>query len=135
MIAKMLAKQCSMTLNVVKEIPSVINAAPSNAVPFTAENMIDVYLATEEDAQGFKTVVFESDEQIIDVLQLSLVDGRLITASDVVKGDIESTPESAAEVMISQDMAQVLFGSGSAIGKTIWLAKNADPVKSHWCLQ
>ena len=72
----------------VKEIPSVINAAPSNAVPFTAENMIDVYLATEEDAQGFKTVVLESDEQIIDVLQLSLVDGRLITASDVVKGDI-----------------------------------------------
>ena len=107
----------------------VINAAPSNAVPFTAENMIDVYLATEEDAQGFKTVVFESDEQIIDVLQLSLVDGRLITASDVVKGDIESTPQSAAEVMVSQDMAQVLFGNDSAIGKTIWLAKNADPVK------
>lgn len=116
-------------LNRVKAIPAVINAAPSNAVPFTAENMIDVYLATEEDAQGFKTVVFESDEQIIDVLQLSLIDGRLITASDVVKGEIESTPQSASEVMISQDMAKVLFGDDSAIGKTIWLAKSADPVK------
>ena len=113
----------------VKDIPAVINAAPSNAVPFTAENMIDVYLATEEDAQGYKTVVFESDEQIFDVLQLSLVDGRLITASDVVKGEISVTPQNASEVMISEDMAKVLFGDDSAIGKTIWLAKNADPVK------
>ena len=113
----------------VKDIPAVINAAPSNAVPFTAENMIDVYLATEEDAQGYKTVVFESDEQIFDVLQLSLVDGRLITASDVVKGEISVTPQNASEVMISDDMAKVLFGDDSAIGKTIWLAKNADPVK------
>jgi putative ABC transport system permease protein len=113
----------------VKDIPSVINAAPSNAVPFTAENMIDVYLATEEDAQGYKTVVFESDEQIFDVLQLSLVDGRLITAADVVKGSVELTPQNASEVMISEDMAKVLFGDDSAIGKTIWLAKSADPVK------
>lgn len=113
----------------VKDIPSVINAAPSNAVPFTAENMIDVYLTTDKDTQGYKTVVFESDEQLVDVLQLSLVDGRFINASDVIRGELESTPQSAAEVMISENMAKVLFADDSAIGKTIWLAKNADPVK------
>lgn len=112
----------------VKALPTVINVAPSNAVPFTAENMIDVFLETAEDAQGYKTVVVESDEQIFDVLQLSLVEGRFITANDVIKGGYEDTTEVASQVMISQEMAQVLFGEQSAIGKTIWLSKNADPV-------
>ena len=48
----------------VKQMPNVINVAPSNAVPFTAENMINVYLTAEEEAQEYKTVVFHSDENI-----------------------------------------------------------------------
>jgi len=113
----------------VKTVPQVISVAPSNAVPFTAENMINVYLGTEEDAQEYKTVVIETDENIFDVLQLSLIEGRFITAADVIKGAVDSTPQNAAEVMISQDMATVLFGEQSAIGQTIWLAKASDPVK------
>jgi putative ABC transport system permease protein len=113
----------------VKNMANVINIAPSNAVPFTAENMINVYLATEEDAQEYKTVVFHSDENIFDVLQLSLVEGRLLTASDVIKGESSATPENASQVMISQDMAIALFGDQSAVGQTIWLAKNSDPVQ------
>jgi putative ABC transport system permease protein len=113
----------------VKSMPNVINIAPSNAVPFTAENMINVYLTAEEDAQEYKTVVFHSDENIFDVLQLSLVEGRLLTASDVIKGESSATPENASQVMISQDMAIALFGDQSAVGQTIWLAKNSDPVQ------
>jgi putative ABC transport system permease protein len=124
-----IGRSLSNDITRVKDIPRVINVAPSNAVPFTAENMIDVYLATEEDAQGYKTVIFESDEQIFDVFQLALIEGRMINASDVIKGEREQTPQNASEVMISEDMAKVLFAEESAIGKTIWLEKNADPVK------
>lgn len=113
----------------VKSIPEVISVAPSNAVPFTAENMINVYLTNDDDAQEYKTVVFESDENIFNVLQLSLVDGKQFTGADIIKGETESTPQNAAEVMISQDMAKALFNDQSAIGKTIWLSKNADPVQ------
>ncbi|NQZ90224.1 MAG: ABC transporter permease [Colwellia sp.] len=113
----------------VKNMPNVINVAPSNAVPFTAERMINVYLATEEDAQEYKTVVFHSDENIFDVLQLSLIEGRLLNASDVIKGETSTTPENASQVMISQDMATALFADQPALGQTIWLAKNADPVQ------
>jgi len=113
----------------VKNMPDVINIAPSNAVPFTAENMINVYLATTEDAQEYKTVVFHSDENIFDVLQLSLIEGRLLNASDVIKGESSATPENASQVMISQDMATALFADQPAVGQTIWLAKNADPVQ------
>ena len=113
----------------VKNMPNVINVAPSNAVPFTAERMINVYLATEEDAQEYKTVVFHSDENIFDVLQLSLIEGRLLNASDVIKGETSTTPENSSQVMISQDMATALFADQPALGQTIWLAKNADPVQ------
>lgn len=113
----------------VKSMANVINVAPSNAVPFTAENMINVYLSAEEDAQEYKTAVFESDESIFDVLQLSLVEGRMLTANDVIKGEASSTPENASQVMISQDMAIALFADQPALGQTIWLAKNSDPVQ------
>jgi len=113
----------------VKKMANVINISPSNAVPFTAENMINVYLATAEDAQEYKTVVFHSDENIFDVLQLSLIEGRMLTASDVIKGENSATPENASQVMISQDMAVALFADQSAVGKTIWLEKNGDPVQ------
>jgi len=113
----------------VKQMVNVINVAPSNAVPFTAENMINVYLTAQEDAQEYKTVVFHSDENIFDVLQLSLVEGRMLTASDVIRGEDSVTPQNASQVMISKDMAKVLFGEQSAVGQTIWLAKNSDPVQ------
>jgi putative ABC transport system permease protein len=113
----------------VKNMANVINIAPSNAVPFTAENMINVYLAAAEDAQEYKTVVFHSDENIFDVLQLSLIEGRLLTASDVIRGANDTTPENASQVMISQDMATALFSDQSAVGQTIWLSKNSDPVQ------
>ncbi|MCO4799440.1 MAG: ABC transporter permease [Colwelliaceae bacterium] len=113
----------------VKNMPNVINVAPSNAVPFTAENMINVYLSNEEDAQEYKTVVFQSDENIFDVLQLSLIEGKQFTASDIIKGAEGTTPENASQVMISQDMATALFADKSPLGQTIWLAKNADPVQ------
>jgi len=113
----------------VKKMENVINVAPSNAIPFTAENMINVYLTAEEDAQEYKTVVFQSDENIFDVLQLSLIEGRMLTASDVIRGEDSVTLENAAQVMISQEMAKVLFVDQSAIGQTIWLEKNGDPVQ------
>jgi len=116
-------------LSRIKKIPDVINVAPSNAVPFTAENMIAVYLTNEKEVQGYKTVVFETDENIFDVLQLSLIEGRMFNASDVIKGSIDSTSQNAAEVMISQDMAIALFGEQSAVGQTIWLAEGEDPVQ------
>jgi putative ABC transport system permease protein len=113
----------------VKNMANVINVAPSNAVPFTAENMINVYLSDDEDAQEYKTVVFQSDENIFDVLNLSLIEGKQFTAIDVIKGEESQTPENASQVMISQDMATALFADQPALGQTIWLAKNADPVK------
>ncbi len=113
----------------VRNEAKVVSVAPSNAVPFTAENVVNVYLSAEEEAQQFPTVVVESDENIFDVLALSLVEGRMLTASDVIKGPMETTQENAAVVMISEELAQMMYPNQSPIGQTLWLAKGSDPVQ------
>lgn len=113
----------------VKQMPDVVNVAASNAVPFTAENMISVYADSGENAQEHLTAVFESDENIFDVLNLSLIEGRWLTAADVIKGEASSLTERASVVMLSEDMAKDMFGGESAVGKTIWLEKSGDPVQ------
>jgi len=113
----------------IKQFPGVEAVTASNAVPFTAENVIGVYLEDIEDAQRYQSVVFEADEQIFDVLQIELLEGRQFTSADVIKGSRSQVTEDSSEVMISEDMAKVLFGEESAIDKTVWLSKGADPVK------
>ena len=113
----------------VKQFPSVVSITPSAAVPFTAENVVNVYLETGEDAQGHQTVIFDADESIVSVLDLSLIEGRWINESDVIRGHADEVTENASIMMISQDMANVLFPESSAVGQTVWLSNQGDPVK------
>ncbi|GLX78350.1 ABC transporter permease [Thalassotalea insulae] len=113
----------------VQQMPGVVNIAPSNAVPFTAENVIKVFTSAEKEAQPYRTVVFESDENLFDVLSLQLIEGRWLTAADVIKGEQANLTERAPVVMVSEDMAKALFGDSSAIGQTIWLEAQGDPVQ------
>jgi len=113
----------------VKQFPSVVSVTPSTAVPFTAENVVNVYLETGEDAQGHQTVIFDADESIISVLDLSLIEGRWIDENDVIRGHAEEVTENASIMMISQDMAKALFPDASAVGQTVWLSNQGEPVK------
>ncbi|WP_448547098.1 ABC transporter permease [Thalassotalea fusca] len=113
----------------VKQFPSVVSVTPSTAVPFTAENVVNVYLETGEDAQGHQTVIFDADESIISVLDLSLIEGRWITENDVIRGHAEEVTENASIMMISQDMAKTLFPASSAVGQTVWLSNQGEPAK------
>lgn len=113
----------------VKQVADVVEVAPSNAVPFTAENMISVYADPNEEAQNYLTVVVESDESLFKVLDLKLIDGRWLNAADVVRGERSTIEQSAPVVMLSEEMARVMFGDQPAVGKTVWLEKGGDPVQ------
>lgn len=107
----------------------VSGVARSNAVPFAAENIVNVYREASEEAEQFLAIVFEADHNLPQVLGLSLLAGRNLTQAD----QVVTTPEkggSAASVMLSEDMADALFsGVSNAIGKTVWLSPSSDPVQ------
>jgi len=115
-------------LESISSFPGVEAVTAVNTIPFNAESVIGVYLEDSEDARRYQSVVFEADEQIFDVLQLKLLDGRQFSASDIIKGAKAENSRIASEVMISEEMASVLFQDESPIGKIVWLNKGADPV-------
>lgn len=109
-----------------RQFPGVEAVSPSSAVPFTAENLVRVYTQTEEDAKPYLSVIFDGEDNLMEVLELELIEGRRFTAADVIR----DTNIQNAEVMISVDMAQVLFGEQSAVGKTFYLGpQGSDAVK------
>jgi len=108
--------------------PQVLAVTRSNDSPFMAEDIVSVYTETGESAERFETVIFDADEQFTHTLQLQLRDGRFLNESDVTIAH-EQDGLSASVVMISEDMAKALFNQQSAIGKTLYLSREGDPVQ------
>lgn len=108
-----------------KAIEEVVAVTATDQVPFAAEVVRDVYLSTDEQAESYKTNIFSADEQLFEVLNLTLVAGRSFTFADVI-----TEPEAKnSEVMISESMAKALFADDNALDKTLWLNKGTDAVK------
>ena len=111
------------------QLPGVTAVTPNSEAPFEAEAVRRVYVDTRDDAEGFQTVVINGQANMTQVLGLTLLEGRGFNRLDEVWGAQGSEAASAAVVMISEAMAQVLFPDESPLGKTIWLAQNSDPVE------
>ncbi|GAA0349500.1 ABC transporter permease [Bowmanella denitrificans] len=112
----------------IKALPGVQDVARTYAVPFTAEDVVELYQTNEENAQPMQTAVFEAETSLLDVLQLKLLDGRRLSSADEVI-DGTGASQGAASVMVSEALAKALFNEQSAVGKTLWLSKGGDPVQ------
>jgi putative ABC transport system permease protein len=113
----------------IRQLPGVINATPNNQVPFGAEAVSNVYLETGDEPQPYQTNIFDFDYSGFEVLGLQLIEGRHFTQSEVIRHDPSQSDARASVVMISQDQAEALFPGEPALGKTIWLAANSQPVE------
>ncbi len=116
-------------LEKLKQLPGVISATTTNQVPFGAEDVSQVFLETGDEPQPYQTNIFDFDYTGFEVLGLQLIDGRHFTQSEVIRHDPSQSDAKAAVVMISEDQAESLFPGESALGKTIWLAANSQPVE------
>ncbi|GAC17832.1 ABC transporter permease [Paraglaciecola arctica] len=113
----------------IKALPGVINASPVTQRPFDAQGIQKVYLDATNEAQEYDTNIFTGDANFHEVLQLSLIEGRLFRENEIVTGKKDELNATPPIVMVSEDMAKALFPDGDALGKTIWLAKGASPVE------
>ena len=111
------------------QLPGVSAVTPNSEAPFEAEAVRRVYVDTQDDAEGYQTVVINGRANITQVLGLKLLEGRGFNPIDEVWAAEDSQAAPAAVVMISEAMAQALFPDESPLGKTIWLSQNSDPVE------
>jgi putative ABC transport system permease protein len=63
------------------------------------------------------------------VLKLSLIEGRFFTENEIITGKTDELSSIPPIVMISEDMAKVLFPDNNALGKTIWMEKGGSPAE------
>ena len=116
-------------LEKLRQLPGVINATPNSQVPFGARAVSNVYLETGDEPQPYQTNIFDLDYTGLEVLGLELLEGRDFNQSEVIRHDPSQSDAKAAVVLISQDQAEALFPGESALGQTIWLADNSEPVE------
>lgn len=113
----------------IKALPGVINVSPASQRPFEAQGAQQVYLEATEEAQEYDTNIFTGDANLHKVLELSLIEGRFFRENEIITGKRDELSSSPPIVMISQDMAQVLFPDDDALGKTIWFEKGGSPAE------
>ena len=112
-----------------KQLPGVINATTATQIPFAAESVSSVFLEAGDEPQAYQTNIFDLDVGALDVLGLQLIDGRNFNESEVIRHDPSQSDLLPSVAMISSSQAEALFPGESAIGKTIWLEENAQPVQ------
>jgi putative ABC transport system permease protein len=112
-----------------KALPGVIDVSPVSQRPFDARGIQKVYLEATEEAQEYDTNIFSGDANLSQVLALSLIEGRFFRPDEIISGNRDDLSSTSPIVMVSEDMAKVLFPEGDALGKTIWLEKGGAPVE------
>ncbi|HEY0799408.1 MAG TPA: FtsX-like permease family protein [Steroidobacteraceae bacterium] len=114
-------------LEYLRSLPGVIAADVSNAIPQTRAGLRSLVSPNQDLKNNKRSVfVYQSTDAIIDVLGLHLVRGRMFNADSVLPAPPHadaSHPGFGTEVVITEDLATKLYGSGKrALGKPMYFS-------------
>jgi len=108
-------------LQVLRQLPGVQNATPSNSYPLRGSGWDDaVRLKPDQVQDSSGSTIYFADEHFVDTLDLKLIAGRNFRAEEVGHMDMRYRLAPPI-VMITKALAQKLFPGDSAVGKTIYM--------------
>lgn len=113
--------QIRADLQVLRQLPGVQNATPSNSYPLRGDGWDDAVRLKPDQAQDSSgSTIYFADEHFVDTLGLKLIAGRNFRAEEV--GHMDMRYKLAPPlVMITRALAEKLFPGDTAVGKTIYL--------------
>lgn len=113
--------QIRADLQVLRQLPGVQDATPSNSYPLRGDGWDDaVRLKPDQLQDSSGSTIYFADEHFVDTLGLKLIAGRNFRAEEV--GHMDMRYKLAPPlVMITKALAQKLFPGDTAVGKTIYL--------------
>ncbi len=117
------ASLISTDLATLRKLPGVVNAYATNSVPLSNGGWsMRAYLEPVNPSQGQSgpmTAIYFVDNNTVETLGLKLVAGRNFRASEI--GDfIPRSQRQPAVVMVTRDLADKLYPSGDALGKSLY---------------
>ncbi len=116
-------------IDLLKKIPGVTNITPAINIPFSAQNVQEIYTENGENAQSFQTNFFDFDLQGISTLGVKIIAGRDFNDNEVIRHNPSNSQLRPAVVLISESMSKAMFKEENAIGRTLYLAKDDYPVE------
>lgn len=112
-----LNQQVEVDEQILRDIPGVIDAVTTNAVPLQGSGSgSSLSLEDKPDAGEFPTGVFRGDEHLLNTLGVELLEGRNFTANEVAYNNQQSD----SVVIVNQSLATKMFPNGDALGKTVY---------------
>ncbi len=113
------------------KIAGVSGVLLTSEIPLDSQraNVHAVFLDNSEDAKDNLIERFDSDEKLLSMIDATLVEGRNFNPTEIIRGQMGEVDPTVAVVMVSEAFAGAVFPGESALGKTLWLSKGAEPVK------
>lgn len=116
-------------IKLLQKLPEVQLVTPAMEIPFAAGRGVDIFKSDDDEAQSFKTNIFDLNEHGLDILGVELKDGRYFNADEIRHFNPESQTLTPSKVLISDTLSIALFGSEQSVGQTIWLDDKSQPVE------
>lgn len=114
-------------LRLLRQTPGIVDASHISAIPVSGGgSSTGVRLIPDETSPGTGTAIYQSDEQVLNTLDLDLIAGEGFTATDM-RLRYESGATVADETIITRALAVELFDTddmNSVLGQTLYLAGN-----------
>lgn len=121
-----LAQQTKIDEDIIRSIPGVINATMSQAVPLSGGGMsssVRLKPLPEESKQG-RLNYYYAGENALETLGVKLIEGRNFRPEEIVFGN-DFNQNSPSTIIVSQAMAEALFDTEPALGKSIYFRGKA----------
>jgi len=108
-------------LKLIKSIPGVVTATVSNAVPLSGSGSgTGLRTVADETIDAVSTARYRWGEEGLDSLGVKLTRGRNFLPGEVDFILPESDPPAPPSILVTQDLADDLFGEEDALGKTVY---------------
>ena len=114
-------------LEYLKSRPDVSGVSVVSGIHLSNGGMNVRYKSTPDSDVEFLTQLLYSDENIVDNLGLTLLEGRNFNATDVGIYKSEDMPTEAS-ILISKSFAEMVFPGESAVGKQLYAGDNSATV-------
>jgi len=108
-------------INLIKSIPGVVAATVSSHVPLSGSGSgTGLRTVADETIDAVSTAQYRMSEEGLDALGITLSRGRNFFPEEVNFILPDSDPPAPPSILITQDLANDLFGEEDALGKTVY---------------
>ena len=108
-------------MEIIRATPGVIEVTPISSLPLSGGgSSSSLYKDPDNKLADFPSAIYEMSEHGLATLGLRLLEGRNFNANEINFFAQENTPAQSV-ALITQDLAEKIFPSESAVGKTVFM--------------